>query len=67
MNKKILCKASANDLSNNGYAPAAAYTVGAPHAAAYTLPTLAPYAASYTVAGARLGAVPAPIPGAALI
>merc|ERR1719365_532994 len=49
------------------HAPAAAYTNPyiAP-AAAYTAPNLAPYAASYTVAGARLGGVPAPIPGAAL-
>ena len=49
------------------HAPAAAYTnpyIG--HAAAYTAPVLAPYAASYTVAGARLGGVPAAIPGAAL-
>ena len=49
------------------HAPAAAYTNPyIAHAAAYTVPNLAPYAASYTVAGARLGGVPAPIPGAAL-
>merc|ERR1712234_87833 len=46
-------------------APAAVeqFPAAAP-AAAYTAPNLAPYAASYTVAAARLGAAPAPIPGA---
>merc|ERR1712168_741496 len=51
----------------NGYAPAAAYTAGAPPAAYYTAPNQAPYASYYTVAGARVGAAPAAIPGAALI
>merc|ERR1712126_188521 len=59
--------APADHYTANGYAPAAAYTAGAPPAAYYTAPNQAPYASYYTVAGARVGAAPAAIPGAALI